>query len=371
MTPFPRNLVRLAILGAALTCALTPLKGFAWGSVGHTMVAETAALVLEREMPKTWGPLLGRHRVEMGFYSTLPDSTFRYNDGPKKLDRPTHYFDVDVAFQLEPNSPALAKAKQDFPRGYADAKKFLKAKKIDVDTVGSALWRAEQFQYLSWKQFKTVKKPEGAYVQGKAVNGETRAVFNGLFYLGLLAHYTADVTMPLHSTIDWNAYKSGQGGIHFYYENECVDSLEPGLSGDVLELALSKKESWLKKWNAENDTLAGVVLSVITESYEILPSVLELDREKFILQIAKPLEHHDAKRKPAKEACPALKSHLVEQLAKASVLTAHAWKQVLPTQVDMSKAQTLRFADLEQDIKFVAPAYEFPAEYYQTMKKVQ
>ena len=72
-------IVKKAVV-VVLVAAMTP-AAFAWGPLGHRIVAETAALLVADDLPTTWGPLIARHRFELGVYAYLPDARFRYIDG--------------------------------------------------------------------------------------------------------------------------------------------------------------------------------------------------------------------------------------------------------------------------------------------------
>ena len=81
----------------ALLVATASPAAFAWGPLGHRVVAETAALIVQDDLPETWGPLFARHRFELGVYAFLPDASFRHNDGARgKVEAPTHYLHLDA-----------------------------------------------------------------------------------------------------------------------------------------------------------------------------------------------------------------------------------------------------------------------------------
>src|SRR5580765_8447992 len=81
---------------AALAVLLAVTGARAWGPLGHRIVAETAALLVQDDDPENWGTLLARHRFVIGVYSFVPDSRFRHADGRDgKLEAPTHYLNLD------------------------------------------------------------------------------------------------------------------------------------------------------------------------------------------------------------------------------------------------------------------------------------
>jgi hypothetical protein len=345
---------RIVALVLALA-AMLPLPASAWGPIGHRIVSETAALLLERELPDTWGPVLARHRFHLGTYALLPDSHFRYDDGAAgKSEGPTHFLELDRAIPEAADAPALmAKAVRTFPRDWKTA-----SQRLGPDgAYGTAPWRADQFLTLSRKLLKDVKRVGGSYQRGETSDGDTQKIYQALYFLGVASHYTGDATMPHHATSRWNGFENGQGGVHFYVENDCVNALEPGLSTTVLASARRKGPAWLKGWNARGESATGLMLNVLGESYGAIGPLEAIDRAHAVTRLAAAGSRDFAARKPAARACGAFRQVLVEKLAKAAVLTAWLWKSVLPGEADFSQAATLQFADFDITPKFLPTDY--------------
>ena len=309
---------------AILVAAASP-AAFAWGPLGHRVVAETAALLVEDDLPATWGPLLARHRFELGVYAFLPDASFRHNDGARgKIEAPTHYLNLDV--------------------------------NADGTTHGGTVdRRVAQFLELARSQLKDVHAPKGAYQSGATALGEARLVDLGLYDLGVMAHYSGDASMPYHATSDFNGYARGEGGIHFYFETDCVNALEPGLATDVLAAARKNRTRWLRAWKANPKHPAELVMAVLQDSLKSVATVSELDRLHAVTKLQAPGSTQNAQRKPAAEGCQAMRSVLVERLARGAVLTSALWESVLPRDVDFSGATDLQFSDMELGAAYVAP----------------
>jgi hypothetical protein len=317
----PRRRRRFALGTAAFLAAAVPAS--AWGPIGHRMVAETAALLVQDDLPATWGPLLARHRFELGVYAFLPDARFRHTDGNGgETEAPTHYLNLD--------DPAGAR------RGSLDR-------------------RIAQFLGRAAAQLKEVRAPKGGYQRGATAQGDSRRVYLGLYELGVLAHYTGDASMPYHATADWNGASRGEGGIHFYFEADCVNALEPGLAEAVLASARKNRARWLSSWGAGKASAPELARAVLADSLSAVEKVSELDRKTAILTAAPPGGKADAVRKPAREGCPPMRPLLVERLAKGAVLTAFLWESVLPGGVDFSAAGGLQFSDMETAPEYVPP----------------
>jgi hypothetical protein len=308
-----------------IVCAAVSPAAFAWGPLGHRLVAETAALLVEDDLPATWGPLLARHRFELGVYAFLPDASFRHRDGAGgKIEAPTHYLNLDAT-----------------AGGAASA--------------GTVDRRVAQFLELAREQLKDVRAPKGDYQPGGTAEGDARRVYLGLYDLGVMAHYSGDASMPYHATTDFNGYAGGEGGIHFYFESDCVNALEPGLSKDVLAAARENKTRWLRAWKTDPHHPAALVKAVLYDSLSSVSVVSELDRRHAVTKLQPPGSTENARRKPAAEGCRAMRSVLVGRLARGAVLTAALWETVLPKNVDFSGASGLQFSDMELDAAYVPP----------------
>ena len=309
----------------ALLVATASPAAFAWGPLGHRVVAETAALIVQDDLPETWGPLFARHRFELGVYAFLPDASFRHNDGARgKVEAPTHYLHLDA--------PAGGTA----PDGTVDR-------------------RVAQFLQLARDQSKDLRAPMGDYLRGATAEGDARRVYLGLYNLGVMAHYSGDASMPYHATSDFNGFARGEGGIHVYFESDCVNALEPGLASDVLAAARTNKTLWLRAWKADPRRPAELVMAVLHDSLRSVPVVSALDRRHAVTKLQTPGSARNARRKPAAEGCQAMRPVLVERLARGAVLTAALWETVLPGNVDFSGATSLQFSDMELGAVYVAP----------------
>jgi hypothetical protein len=311
-------------LVAGLFVALSP-AALAWGPLGHRMVAETAALLVEDDLPAGWGPILTRHRFELGVYSFLPDARFRYIDGASgRIEAPTHFVNLDDTSG-------------------------------DASRRGSVDRRIVQFLELARGVLTEVHAPKGGYQRGATAEGDARRVYVGLYDLGVMAHYSGDASMPYHATLDFNGYSLGEGGIHFYFESDCVNALEPGLAADVLSAARKNRVRWLRDWKADPKRPSELVNAVLADSLAAVRKVSELDRLHAVTKLQPAGSKLDAERKPAGSGCRAMRPLLVDRLARGAVLTAFLWESVLPAGVDFSAASTLQFSDMELNDDYVAP----------------
>lgn len=347
------------------------------------MIAESAALLLENaEHPKEglesppnwggWGAFISRHRFELGYYSIIPDSHYRSRDGNDgKTEAPCHFFDIDLAikgpFRLD-HWASLEKQIDAFPVGFDDAQSHLAQHQEDPIKLGTSPWRTEQMMDRIWKKLKNVKSGAGKYQSGKTSKDDARALYDALPEIGVLSHYTGDAAMPHHSTVDWNGFQAGHGGIHFYFENECVDASEPGLSSRVLALATKNKDKWLKHWRADQLRPAKIMLEMYADSAIDIEPVLAIDKKSVAKKLStKGKAGENALRKDPKLACKYFEPLVTERLAKATVLTAALWKWVLPGGVSFSGPTPLKFSDFEFYTDYIQPDYQ-TASFLETRK---
>ncbi len=306
---------RRRLVAACVVLATSSVR--AWGPLGHRIVAETAALLVQDDLPGSWGPLLARQRFDLGVYSFYPDSAFRHMDGAGgKLEAPTHYLNLDLR-------------EQGPDRGSVDR-------------------RIDQLLGLARERLAGVRKPPGGYRRGATDDGDAGRIFSGLYLLGLTAHYSGDAAMPYHATSDFNGYATGQGGIHYYFENDCVNAMEPGLAADVLASARKHR----LPPTADPDAL---VQATLRSSAKAVPAVAALDRAHAVVALNPQGSRATARRRPPAEGCRAMRRILVSRLAEGAALSAALWESALPRDVDFSDASDLQFSDMVVAPDYIAP----------------
>ncbi|MBC7690497.1 MAG: hypothetical protein H7222_01900 [Methylotenera sp.] len=370
MTPFCRR-ITLAGLAYGLTTSLllTSTPALAWGPIGHRMIAETAAILVHRDSAPDsrdskarnakkvwWGNLFNRHRFELGYYAFVPDAIFRHE--ADQLEPPTHYFDVDLA--LGQKISELRDTPETFQKLVKLSPPDLSKLTSTAKKAGTVPWRVQEFHDLALQELKPIQKVKGGYQPGQSDPQGASKINQTLFLMGVMAHYTGDSTMPYHATLDYNGWDTDQAGIHFFFESDCVNALEPGLSEQVLKLAFEKKKDWLKAWNATSLTPLQLVLKVLIDSAVQVPELARVDREKVVLKPSKKGTKAFAERRDADQACEAFRPLLTQQLAKGAVLTAALWERIDSSpeaqKIDVSEAKDLQFSDLKANPKYISPS---------------
>jgi hypothetical protein len=318
----------LAIVSGCF-CALVPARALAWGSLGHRIVAEAAAMLVRDEQPQALGDLLARHRFELGVYAFRPDSQFRHHDGKGgAAEGPLHFLSLDALTGISLDAP-LAQVEPKLTPKEAHA------------PVGRVPWRIDQLQRLIEATWKRIPAVFGAYQRGGTAEEPQRSVFQALYLMGVLAHYTGDITVPHHAVEDANSFHVNQGGLHFYFEGDCVEVFEPDLGPAVLKLARAQQKTWRKE---HQGTPVQIALSVLASSMRTLPALERADKDNVLLSPSQGKSL--AKRKPPSEGCRALRPIVEERLALAAAVTAELWRRAVPSSVDWQRESTLQFNDL-------------------------
>ncbi|MBD3293196.1 MAG: hypothetical protein GF393_09745 [Armatimonadia bacterium] len=184
---------KIAVL--SLLTLLVPVTCHAWGVKGHTWTVDNAVQVLPEGPLKTF---MADQRSWVGFNSLKPD--FHLKDGTAgELEKPEHYIDLEVIAD-----PPTA---EDIPRSREAAMRLYNDRGIAFSNGGFLPWRIQDM-YLSLVNAMRAE--------------DSRDV---TFYAGMLSHYAADATMPLHTTVDYDGLTDRREdgrkflqGIHAEYE---------------------------------------------------------------------------------------------------------------------------------------------------------
>ena len=183
---------RIAAVGLALAVGAHP--AFAWGVKGHQWAVQNAVELLPE------GPLkasLQGQVQRIAYYTLLPD--FQWKDGTRdKLEGPDHYLNLEVTSATPQAS--------DLPRTRLEAARLYTSKGLKYRDGGFLPWRIEE---AYWALVNALKTDPGEVA----------------FYAGVLGHYAADATQPLHTTVHYDGRvdpRSGGArelkGIHLDYE---------------------------------------------------------------------------------------------------------------------------------------------------------
>lgn len=296
-----RNALKLLLLAFSFYPASA---AFAWGEIGHFIIALVASKMVQNPELKAF---LKNHGLKLGHVANIPDISWRQIPNNDKEGENSHFIN---------NGQIPLK---DIPTDWN--KLVEKVKKTSSETAiehGSLWWRADQFQRLAGQNVQQVganKPPSPAY---------DKAVFDMITNMGLLAHFVGDASMPWHNTNDYNGWQNGHGGIHGYYEEELVEALGLGLADKIRKRVIELQ----KEQTGPGGTLLEEMKALSLFSSAQLPELLALDK------VSKPSDATDPKNKIKAERPAAEKTvgkfgpFIIDQLARSAVLLAKSWDQI-------------------------------------------
>ncbi len=250
LNPFPmhRNSLQYFSVLALSLGALPTAPALAWFPQGHSLIAQSAAHAVPADLP-TWfrdGAAQIAHDAQ--------DPDIQKNRGlplMSEVEAPRHYIDYEL---LEGN--ALPASRADF---YTLCEK-LGHKPGDVGELPYSL--REWSERLTMDFAEARKYPNNPYIRAKT-----------LVTAGILAHYSGDCEMPLHTTLDHDGRhlaggKSPRSGIHAK-----VDSLVERVHPSPAELETGQTLAPIDDlWPAINAEILAS-RSHIDETYALAPDL--------------------------------------------------------------------------------------------------
>ncbi|MFM8316693.1 MAG: hypothetical protein ACKOA8_20620, partial [Deltaproteobacteria bacterium] len=275
-----------------------------WGEVGHHLIARSAVELLtthrelaplietKSETAQSFLNVFRSKQYQQGHLANIPDTYWRnldhgFEEDGNLLGSPSHYFDAESFL-----TPLKAKdfSSVSIPLSYAETKRKL-PHLSGFFREGSLPWRAQQFTDLYQQALsKMVSQKCTPDKKGEELTREV------LTYAGLMAHFTGDVSMPYHASIDHDAIAIGQKGIHGYFENDLVSELElSGLYAKVVARAEALMRSpvpldetpsleTLRKTSKEtypsqlpNQETSALMMAVLADSFSLTEKLRQLD----------------------------------------------------------------------------------------------
>ena len=223
----------IVLVGSAYTPHQCVMNNNAWGFFGHKKINELAIYTLPEE-------LFGFYKDNMDYlidHSVDPDKR-RYS---VKGEAECHYIDMDRYITAEQPNPFL-----NVPRRWSDA-----VEKFTEDTL-----RAHGI--VPWNVYLTQQKLTTAF-RNEDINRILRLSAE-------IGHYIGDAHVPLHSTSNYNGQKTGQRGIHGFWESR------------IPELYFEDYDFFVGKANYIKAPQT-FIWERIEESFAAVDSVLSYERE--------------------------------------------------------------------------------------------
>ncbi|MEK7483155.1 MAG: hypothetical protein AABZ60_02355 [Planctomycetota bacterium] len=234
---------------------------FAWGRVAHEWIAILALKALAPQELREW---LIRSQDDIGYYSTLPEVwKSQYSQ-----ERSLHWFHLD-------DVPELFQYKQ-FPSFQNFLEKFagqigeVSSKPIHQRYTGALPWRIEQLYLQLVNQFRQLSR-----LQNRKRRNEMASEI--IYTLGILAHYTADLSQPYHLTGNYDGQLTGNPGFHKYYEFDLVEAAPEHFSSKIDE-QIEQLYSKISRSFARSQSLQVGLLKTAKFVYDEYPVLNEMDQ---------------------------------------------------------------------------------------------
>jgi hypothetical protein len=332
----------LSIIGMLF---LLPQSTHAWGARGHGLICEAAIHLINDADLKRY--LLKRVQA-ITYLCNLPDTHWRSDRGAE-VGGPTHFFESDVLGLTLEQIPVGTY--QELEKMVAGKTNLQKQKPLisAAREMGSSWWRAEQFVRLA-------KEAGQKAATKKSLSKEDNDLFRMWVMMGLLGHFVGDNAQPFHTTMDYDGWLSGHGGIHSYYESDLVNELSASALTDILKGA-KKAEKELQLTPQDQPTLMMKKLAIL--SFKDKATLLKLDPilQPSKLTNIKGLEIRDeAERKPASVSVKSFQPILTLHMTRGAVLLAAMWEQIYKNvgKVPLSEDKSFRFP---HQYEFIPPDY--------------
>jgi S1/P1 Nuclease len=180
------SLVIIALLASSYSPHICALETNSWGFFGHKKINELAVYTLPEEL--------------FGFYKSNLDYLIDHSVDPDKRrysvkgEAECHYIDLDRYITAEHSNPF-----ENIPRRWDDA--VAKYSEDSLRAHGIVPWHI----YLMQQRLTTAFRNED-------VNRILRMSAE-------IGHYIGDSHVPLHTTSNYNGQKTGQRGIHGFWES--------------------------------------------------------------------------------------------------------------------------------------------------------
>jgi hypothetical protein len=244
MDQAPARRVAVSTLVFLFTHLLGSKEGWAWGRLGHEIIAEVAS-----EIATDGSDFWLKQSSELGTLATVPDSLWK--SGPSAgREGSTHWFHLDAYTSPPWQLPDSFRSYAATVRSYGE--------RTVIDN-GTALWRVDQLFELSQEAFQV-----GDYERG-------------LQMAGVMAHYVADLGQPLHVTEDYDGRNGSKTGIHSFFESSNVQTMDRSrLKSDVQTRAQALLADPTYRNSLGND-IPSTITRLMMRSADSVETILDLD----------------------------------------------------------------------------------------------
>ncbi len=344
----------------ALTVFAMALPGMslAWGGRGHHTICDAASFLVKE---KGLHDYLQAKPHMMGYLCNIPDIYWRDIDTERVGDA-THYVDVELLGIPMKDIPLdYKKIVAEFTDKQNPIKPEAKIKSIPKE-FGSNWWRADQFYRRATSMAEKWKA--AAAPANSAEEQDNGLPFNQYAYdftvnLGLMGHFVGDNGQPFHSTVDYDGWMSGHGGIHAYYEETLVAAQPEDLTIKVIEKARELQKAEKRHSFMVGDTVTGRMKELALIANSELKKIYDLDKVKkpssVVVEKGMSLKT-PAERESAEKLAPKFRSLIIQDMARSAALLAKFWDEAY-VEVGRPKLTAHKSYRFPIQPEFVAPDY--------------
>jgi hypothetical protein len=290
-----RLLVAVLAMAIALPMMFTPSTA-AWGEEGHRWINRVAADRLPDDMP----PFLKAAATRISFLGPEPDRWRDYKElysALKEVNGPDHFIDIDKP----ENFSAL-------PNDRYQYTEWLRSQGKDAKVMGLLPYAILEGYQKVQVLFRMWREPQHA--------GEREQIEqNIVYYAGVLGHYVADGSQPLHATIHFNGWSTSSNPEMFTRE-----PLHGRFESDYVKAQIKPEDfaGLVRPPQKLQDPFAEIMKYLI-ETYNHVPELYRMEK---------------AARWDSNNRSPEAKKFVAERLAAGSQMLVNLWYTAWLNSVD-------------------------------------
>lgn len=290
---------------------LTTSSSFAWQQRGHDTITSIAAVISYQNYPQH--TFLKTYNYNLGYYSVVPDTIFKVRNSKEEF--PLHFFEWSSKYEKVFGTP------QNIPEKHSAFKKKMASGYKSID--GLLFWRISTLT----DRCKKLAKPE------KMTKNQLQQL---VICMGVLSHYTADLSMPLHTTDNHDGQLTGQSGLHSFLEGPVFKELLIDSYPQIKTVARAQ----LEKIKSKRPSPARATRDLFLKSHQRINPFLAFDKKVGRKQISKIAQ----KYKPL----------IIEYMADGVALTSYIWESILK---DAKPIKQKGFLNIKTNPQYLKPRF--------------
>lgn len=299
-----RSLFVVLLAVALATPFVAPRPARAWGEEGHRYVNRVAAEHLPDDVP----PFLKAAAARLAFLGPEPD---RWRDSKElykalgEVNGPDHFIDID----RPENFSALPNDRYQYAA-------WLRAQGKDPKEIGFLPYAMLEGYQKMQVLFRLWREPQHAAEREQIEQ-------NIIYYAGVLGHYVADGSQPLHTSIHYNGWSTSANP-----ENFTREPLHWRFEGEYVKAQIKPEDfsGLVKTARRLNDPFTDIV-NYLFESHRLAPEIYRMDKT--------------ARWEPNNRNAAA-KQFVAERLAAGSQMLANLWYTAWLNSADPKGARAAR-----------------------------